>query len=83
MAVGSAEEQRIMSTGTRLRLKRRRNIIKDAAQSFSFSGVSNKQHDGGVLQSCNSCPHLDLQLMLLHIRQNLYISCSSGSAPSC
>ncbi len=51
MAVGSAEEQRIMSTSTRLRLKRRPNIMKDAAQSFSFSRVSNKQHDGGVLQS--------------------------------
>jgi hypothetical protein len=42
MAVGSAEEQCIMSTSMRLQLKRRPNIIKDAAQSFSSSGVSNK-----------------------------------------
>ncbi len=55
MAVGSAEEQRIMSTSTRLRLKRRPNIIKDAAQSFSSSGVSIKRHDGGVLQSLGFC----------------------------
>ncbi len=55
MAVGSAEEQCIMSTSMRLQLKRRPNIIKDAAQSFSSSGVSNKWHDGGVLQSLGFC----------------------------
>ncbi|CAK9871246.1 unnamed protein product [Sphagnum jensenii] len=45
MAVGSAEEQCIMSTSMRLRLKRRPNIIKDAAQSFSSSGVWNPSYD--------------------------------------
>ncbi len=93
MTVGSAEDvQRIMSTSTRFRVKRRPNIIKDAVQSFSSSGVSNKQHDAGVLQSLgfvnivlqeqlrtNSSSRLQDQLLMLHIHPNLYISCSSGS----
>jgi hypothetical protein len=93
MTVGSAEDvQRIMSTSTRFRLKRRPNIIKDAVQSFSSSVVSNKEHDAGVLQSLgfvnialqeqlrpNSSSRLQDQLLMLHIDPNLYISCSSES----